>query len=197
MNPHIRWPLLVRAGAVACILAHSPIHAEGFEQHDVHEHGSVAINVALESGKLSLEIGAPAINVVGFEHSPRTAQERTTAANALAMLKSASGFIGVPPDARCRLTASQASPPHGDEDNHEHDHRDADSDHNEHEHAEYSARLSYVCDAPQKLEWLELWVLGKLRNVHEARVSVISPEGQHSQRVRSPNERVSLRGGHR
>jgi hypothetical protein len=185
MNSDIQWPLLVCAGIAACLLAHSPLRAEDFEQHDAHEHGSITINIALESRKLTLELRAPEINVVGFEHSPRTALEKSAAADALAMLKSASGFIGVPPEARCRLTASQVTSPRWAADDHQH------------EHSEYSARLSYVCDVPQKLEWLEPWVLGRLRDVHEARVSVISPEGQHSQNVRGPKERVPLRSDRR
>lgn len=180
--------------AAAGILVHLPLHADEFQQHGVHEHGTVEINIAAESGKLSLEIRAPAINVVGFEHPPRTAQERATAADAVALLKSASGFITAPPDARCRLTSSRASPPAWDEDDPDHGNHAAEDDHGAHVHTEYSARLSYVCEAAQKLQWLQLRVLGKLRNVHEARVNVITSTGQHSQRVRAPNERVSLQG---
>jgi hypothetical protein len=197
VNPLIRRPLLAGAGAAACILVQLPLHANEFQQHGVHEHGTVEIDIVAESGKLSLEIRAPAINVVGFEHSPRTAQERAAAAGAIAMLKSASGFVGAPPEARCRLASSQASPPAWDEDDHDHDDHAAEDDHDAHEHMEYSARLSYLCDAAPKLEWLELWVLGKLKNVREARVNVITPEGQHSQRVRAPSERVPLQGPRR
>jgi hypothetical protein len=57
MNALIRWPLLAGAGAAACFLTQLPLHANGFTQHGVHEHGSVEINIAAESRKLSLENG--------------------------------------------------------------------------------------------------------------------------------------------
>jgi len=189
--------LLACAGTAAYLLAQAALGAEDFEQHSAHEHGRISINVAVEGQNLSIELEIPAVNVVGFEHAPRTEREKTQAAQAAALLTSGVGLFGVPAEARCRLTEKQVTTPQWGEagaardtsaDAHDHDH--------EHdEHADYDARLTYLCEAPEKLQWIEPWVIGKLHDVHEARVNVITPDRQRSQNVRDAKERVSLRGG--
>jgi hypothetical protein len=166
------------------------MHAEEFEQHGAHEHGKITINAALENQTLSIELDAPAINVVGFEHAPRTDAEKAAVRDAAALLKSAQGLFGFPPAARCQRIASQLTAPHWesetDEGHEEHEH--------EHEHhADYEARFTYRCEDSQQLTWFEPWLLDKLRNLHEARINLITLNGQRSQIVTQAHERVALR----
>ncbi|HEY0340420.1 MAG TPA: DUF2796 domain-containing protein, partial [Steroidobacteraceae bacterium] len=84
------------AGAVCCslllsILATSPSHADEFEQHPPHEHGKVTINAALDGNELVIEIDSPAINVIGFEHEPRTESERAAVNVAASLLQNGRG----------------------------------------------------------------------------------------------------------
>jgi hypothetical protein len=163
-------------------------YAEGFEQHGAHEHGKITINAALDKQELSIELDAPADNVVGFEHAPRTDTETTAVREAAALLNSAQGLFGFPSAAKCRLATSQLTAPHWESETspaqgevaHEH-------------HADYEARFTYRCDVPQALVWFEPWLLGKLLNVHEARVNLITLGGQRSQVVTQAHERVTLR----
>ena len=187
-------PLRVFIFACACALAASAtrvVQAEEFEQHGAHEHGKITINAALENRELSIELDAPAINVVGFEHEPRTDTEKAAVRDAAALLKSAQGLFGFPPAARCQRIGSQVTAPHweseADEAQEEHEH-----EHDHEHHADYEARFTYRCAAPQQLTWLEPWLLEKLRNVHEARINLITPSGQRSQSVTHAHERVTL-----
>jgi hypothetical protein len=53
-------------------------------------------------------------------------------------------------------------------------------------------RLTYRCDQPQRLEWLQLSMLAGLQEVHEGRVNLLTPSRQGSEIVKSPQTRVKL-----
>jgi hypothetical protein len=190
----VNRPSRVFIRACACALgvtATFAVHADEFEQHGAHEHGKITINAVLENQELSIELDAPAINVVGFEHAPRTDAENAAVRDAAALLKGAQGLFGFPPAARCQRIASQFTAPHweseSEEAHEEHEHNP------EHEHhADYEARFTYRCEGAQQLTWFEPWLLDKLRNVHEARINLITPSGQRSQVVTHAHERVTL-----
>lgn len=172
-----RWTLSLSTVAL-CFTANGASSAEGFEQHEAHEHGKVTLNVAIESNRLTIELDSPAANVVGFEHAPRTYTEKAAAIEAGAFLTSAKGLFGVPAAAGCRSTEVKLTPPQWDE----------------HEgHADYEVLFVYQCDAPEKLLWIEPWLLDKLRNVTEARVNTITAAGQHSEVVTHPRARIALK----
>ena len=68
---------LVASLVLAClpmtvVRAAAPEAEPGFTQLGAHVHGKVVVNLALEGNTLRVELDAPAINVVGFEHAPRT-----------------------------------------------------------------------------------------------------------------------------
>ena len=177
---------------LSCISANAAVHAEPhseeFEQHAAHEHGKVMINVALEEKQLVIELDSPAVNVVGFEHAPRTDSERAAVRAASDLLKSGKGLFGLPKDALCLFQGAEVKAPkweaspeeHGAPDKHEH-------------HADYEARFTYRCEAPRSLTWLEPWLLDKLLNVVEARVNIVTGSGQQSEVVKSGHAHVSLR----
>ena len=54
----------------ASVLAH-----DEFESHHAHEHGVATLGVAIEQRQLDIILESPAINVLGFEHSPRAPAE--------------------------------------------------------------------------------------------------------------------------
>ena len=164
------------------------VRADEFEQHGAHEHGKITINAALDRQELSIELDAPADNVIGFEHTPHTDAEKAAVRDADVLLRNGQGLFGFPPAAQCRFTGSQVTAPHWEversetrgESGHEH-------------HADYEARLTYQCKVPQELAWFEPWLLGKLHEVREARVNLITASGQRSQVVTHPRDRVALR----
>jgi Protein of unknown function (DUF2796) len=181
------------AGAACCplilsILATTAARAEEFTQRAPHEHGKVTINAALDGNELVIELDSPAVNVVGFEHEPRTDEERAAVQSAATLLRNGRALFSMPREARCQFEKTELKAP-------EWEHSDADeSPHDEHEHhADYHARFSYRCWSPAHLEWLQPALLDKLRNVTEARVNVATVSGQHSEAVTNGRARVALR----
>lgn len=169
--------LVAMAGSVSAAQEYVHEH-DGFEQHGAHEHGVLTFNVALEGGQLFIEFEAPADNVLGFEHAPRTEAEKAAVHEAAAWLKSGRELFAFPPAAACRWQATELDEPEWQSGG---------------RHADYEARFSYQCGEPQRLDWLQLALLGKLREVHEARVNVLTPSRQASDNVKSAGARVRLK----
>lgn len=181
-------------------LATTPLAAQEFKQEAKHVHGEVTLNLALENDLLSVEMEAPAINVVGFERAPRDAAEEKVVRDAAAWLSAGRALLGVPAAAGCRrVDATVEAPKWGDAKgkdagNHDHDH-DHDHEHgdDEHAHADYLATASYKCSNPAALAWIEVWALRQLRDVTEVTVNVVTPEVQKSVRTSRADERIALR----
>lgn len=180
--PSIRSILLLSVMAAASASAQQAHddhdHDHEFEQHGVHEHGKVTFNVALEGKLLVVELDAPADNVIGFEHAPRTDAEKAKVRDQAAWLQAGKGLIAFPAAAACRFQEAKLDAPTWKEGE---------------THADYEVRLTYQCDQPQRLEWLQLSLLGGLHEVHEARVNLVTPARQGSETVKSADARVRLR----
>jgi hypothetical protein len=175
--------------------------AAEFRQEAKHVHGAVTLNLAIEGKSLAVELEAPAINVVGFERAPRTAEERAAVSAAAAWLFSGAGLIGVPKAAGCRRDSANLEVPDwsksSDNREHSHDH-DHDHDHeHEHEsdqdHADYRASIRYTCSNPAALAWVEVWGLRKLREVSAMNVNIVTTTSQKSVTTVKPDERIALR----
>lgn len=148
---------------------------ESLEQSK-HEHGVVTFNLALEGELLSLEVDAPAINVLGFERSPRNDAERKVVADTHAWLSGGREILAVPGNAGCRAQAvSFTAPKLGSG------------------HADYRPRYSFRCSNPAALGWVEVWALRKLKDVERAEVNLITPTVQRQQTLGGGELRVSLK----
>jgi len=143
---------------------------------DKHVHGAVTFNVAVEGNALSLEIDAPAINVLGFEKSPRNDVERQAVASVDAWLSAGRDIAGVPRAAGCRLqSVTYEAPKLGSG------------------HADYRPLYAFRCDNPAALEWVELWALRRLKDVEKAEVNLISATMQRQATLAPGSLRVSLK----
>jgi hypothetical protein len=162
--------------------------AEEFEQHQAHEHGRVTLNIAVEGAELVIELEAPAINVVGFEHAPRNTGERAAAANAAALLRDGGKLFVLPAEAQCRLEKAELVEPVWDKGEEAHESHGEDHE----EHSDYEARYGYRCAQPARLAWLEPALLGSLHDVTEATVNLVTPDGQRSETVKNPRTRIAL-----
>lgn len=181
--------LLVGRGRIAaCVAAFTciavPAHAgntldeDGFEDHHAHEHGAATLNVAAEGQRLSIEFASPAVNVVGFEHAPRSEAERAAAKKAESLLRDAGKAFGLPAAADCRTVASELSAPEWHEDQ---------------DHADYEAKYEFTCRQPAALTQLTVSFLGKLASATKLRVQLVTPSKQVSSELSGNNNVLTLR----
>lgn len=86
-----------------------------------HEHGVARLGLAVDGSRITMDLKIPAESVYGFEHGPRSDDERETATAALDGLHSGvSRLMMLPPEASCTLEATEVDAPdvHGEADGH-------------------------------------------------------------------------------
>ncbi len=112
---------------------------EEFRSHEAHVHGKVEVNIAQDGQELLVEVTAPGADVVGFEHAPKTAEQKALFEQAIAQLNKPDELFSFN-NASCTLKfKSVTNTLEGEHDEHEgHDHAEHDhDDHEGHDHAEH------------------------------------------------------------
>lgn len=73
--------------------------------HGAHVHGVAEMDVAIEGNKLVITLESPADNLLGFEHAPKNAAEKTKLQKVSAQLNNAAALFT--PDAAAQCKAAQ------------------------------------------------------------------------------------------
>ena len=163
-------------------------------QHRAHVHGFAALNIALQGGRLSVQLEAPLDSLLGFEHKPRTDAQRKAADAALALLNKPQDWLQ--PDAAAQCTATRTEvradvllP-------------DAKSDAKPDAksatpaaasaHADLDASVDFQCAAPERLQRLQLKLFDAFPRLNRIDVQVVGPQGQGQQTLRRPASTVRL-----
>ncbi len=120
----------------AALLIHGltgqPAGAEG-GKHGAHVHGVAHINVALEGNELHIEFKSPAVNIIGFEHSPGTEMEKKAVREVVEMLKDGEKVFKLTSRAGATLREAAVTAGHDDEMFHN-EHGKQEPDHHGHGH---------------------------------------------------------------
>jgi hypothetical protein len=161
------------------------------KQLESHEHGVAELNMALDDELLYVELDAPAMNFVGFEHPPRTAEQKQAVNDAIEALEKPASIFSVSAAANCRLVEAQAK--HlldADEDNGA-DHEDAAHDDDD-GHSEFVARYQLRCARPERLQTLKAELFGSFPLTTEVEASFIGPDVQTFGELTPANPELSL-----
>ena len=163
-------------------------------QMDAHEHGITALNIALDGDTLLMELEGPAMNFVGFEHPPETAEQKRAIEAALKTLNGDPQLFVFSDGAGCSL--SQAGIRHilDDDDHDDHDdHHDSDDhdDHDDHHdsdghddhkkgarHSEFAGEYQFECANPGKFKSVSIGLFKAFPLTTEVEVSFIGPDVQ-------------------
>ncbi|MDO6564327.1 DUF2796 domain-containing protein [Amphritea sp. 1_MG-2023] len=120
------------------------VPAVGYErQHGSHVHGAATMQLVIEADVLQLQLETPAMNILGFEHAPSTAEQRKTVEQATTLLNNPENVVMLPAAAQCHLTQASIENSLADKDDEHHDHdeehHDNDDEHHDHdeEHHDY------------------------------------------------------------
>ncbi|MDR1662460.1 MAG: DUF2796 domain-containing protein [Azoarcus sp.] len=156
--------------------------------HDPHEHGVARLNVALEDGRLAIELDSPLANLLSFEHAPRTDSQRDEVRAMVAKLRKADALFVLPKAASCRLesvalesgnlpgnllvpaalaTGGQSG---GAQAN---DEKDGAA-----EHGELEASFVFRCDKPETLTQIDIRLFGAFPALREIEAQIIVPGRQ-------------------
>lgn len=154
-----------------------------------HVHGVGTLQLVLEGNQLHVELNLPAMDVVGFEHAPKTAEQRDAVTKAVALLKDSSHVVKPPAAAGCAtapghvesalLEDQQKPDPHDHGHDHDHDHGHSHAD--EETHADFDATYRFDCRQPEALSSLEVTLFQHLPRLEKLDVQSVMPGGQRSQ----------------
>src|SRR5258708_21697619 len=96
----LRGAAVPLALGLTCVAGSQSI-AEQFRSRGVHEHGSATVDIAVQDATLDIALHSPAINVIGFEHAPRSADEKSALAQANRIFTSPKELFLTPAAAAC------------------------------------------------------------------------------------------------
>ena len=156
-------------------------HGDDFRQLGTHEHGHLTLNVVVEGTLLSVELEAPGMNVLGYEHRPRTHAEQGQFDVQDRWLRSGREAVGVPPAAACRLEKVTVSSP------------DWSAARAGEDHGNYRVTWRFRCANAGVLAWFEPWMLEKLLGVNQVEVNLINGKLQTRLAAGGPRQRLALR----
>jgi hypothetical protein len=165
-----------------------PFHAlhahEGHDHqtHAAHEHGVATLRVASADKALVIEFLSPLDNLVGFEHEPRSDEQRKAIADAEALLRDGAALFRLPAAAGCQLLGAKLDSPWLQSEQPDHDHGHGHSDAHgatEHEgHADLAASYRFECTAPDRLDSLHVRLFDSFPRLREVRVERATASGQ-------------------
>lgn len=152
--------------------------ADEIESHDAHEHGVASLNVGIDAGIVEIEFDSPAVNVVGFEHAPRTDAERAAASKAEHTLQNAGRLFVFDSDAECRVTSAKVSAPTWGESE---------------GHTEYQAQYAFRCAKPQQLRAIDVRLVNELAPQTRVRVQIAGGGAQSSAQLSRDDSLLKIR----
>lgn len=138
-----------------------------------HVHGAGRIDVAIEAGKIEVELELPLDTLVGFERAPRNDRERAALEAAAATLRDGAGLFLPAAGAACKLTETTVSMPFAGE---------TPAASHGHGHADVDAHYVFEC-VNAGTGSLETALFRKFPRLYRLELQRVGPEGQAGGRL--------------
>ncbi|MGD9507331.1 MAG: DUF2796 domain-containing protein [Geminicoccaceae bacterium] len=165
-------------------------HAEERRELGAHEHGHARLNLAIEGSALALEIEAPGMDVLGFEHPARSEQDKAAVEAAKATLADPLALFVPPTAAGCRAVEAAVDLLQEAHEGESHtDHSD------EPPHSEFRGRYAVECGDPDALSQLAFIWFDRFPNARAVTVTVLDVRGQSSREVERGDPPLAIGAG--
>ncbi len=166
-------------------------------QHGAHVHGTAQMNLAVDGKSVFLELDSPAMNIIGFEHQPSTAEQRGAVIEAAEKLEDGGSLFAFSKEAGCTLvsvTIDSALLAHGlDEGAPDGKHRhSAAAGHGAEDHSAFAASYQFICTRPKKLKALEVNLFTVFPGFERIDTQILTKSGQKGVKLSAGNNRVDL-----
>ena len=166
------------------------------KKQKAHTHGRAIVNVVLEGTKINAQLKSPAEAIVGFEHKPRTKQQKAAIRKAQKILNKGSNVVTFDPLAQCKPLKAKLDSEllEDDHDKHHKDHHDHDKNHHDHgQHAEFEAEYDFSCKKPKSIKSLTVPLFKHFPAVKLVIVNAVIGQNQIQRKVTAKKPIVSLR----
>jgi len=148
-----------------------------------HEHGVARLDVAVDAGRVSIELDTPLDNLLGFERAPRSDAERDKVNAMLARLRAGDTLFRIDPAAGCKLSkVDLVSPPLGLG-------KEAAAPG---EHGDLNGSFEFLCTNGARAGFLEVGLFEAFPGLKRIDLQVATPKGQIKAVLRKPASRVAL-----
>jgi hypothetical protein len=190
--------LLVIAMSVAA--AAPSIADEKHRELGPHVHGQGTFNIAIENTRVSIELEAPGMDIVGFEHEANSGEQKAAFAKAEKQLADPLSLFKFPESAECKLSDAKivvdAEDEHDHADDHDHDHGDKKADdHDEHGgHNAFHVTYAIDCAKPANLTSVAFDYFKTFAGAKKLEVSVVTDKAQSKFEVTSEKPVLDLAG---
>lgn len=144
-----------------------------------HEHGVAHLSLVQEGRTVTLGFESPLDSLVGFEHEPRTDEQKQALRQAKAALANAAQVVTFPAAARCVLQSADVSLPFDGEEHDEHKHDGQKHDAHEHEeHADADAEYVFDCEQPPALGTVTIGLFKTFKRLRRIDAEAATAAGQ-------------------
>ncbi len=193
-------PILLALAATSFAI---PVNAQGKREMDAHVHGVSKAEIALEHGKLEINIHAPGMDIVGFEYAASSAEDKDAVEAAIRTMLSPENIVTLPEAAGCRLSEVLAHLHWVDHDHDDADaHMDGDQDHEEHtegddhdhdghaeddhdrddnadesHHSEFHVSYAFACEDEDALTTITFPFFDQFENAQEIEAQYVTESG--------------------
>lgn len=188
----------------------SGIHAE--EDHrelGAHVHGHGTLNIAVEDKRVLMELEAPGMDIVGFEHAAKSDDQKARVDAANAILQRPLDIFALPGAAGCTVVSAEVkveAEHHDDGDDHDHDAKDKAGDAHDHDHGDdhdaheheghnqFHATYELACTNPAELASIGFDYFKHFAGAQGLTVNVVAAKGQSKYEVRRDKPTLDLGG---
>ncbi|MFT3847607.1 MAG: DUF2796 domain-containing protein [Propionivibrio sp.] len=133
--------------------------------HEKHVHGEAKLEVAIEQNELALELEMPLDSAIGFEHAPKTDQQKAALSDALHHIEDGTALWRINPEAGCALKTAKVEAPEFGGDG----------------HADLDADYAFQCAHPEALKSIETTLFKTFPKLHRIESEWVGPKGQGAQ----------------
>ena len=183
------------AGLAVGLAAGSVAAEESKRELGAHEHGHGTFNVAIDGKTVAIELIAPGADIVGFEHAPKSDEQKAKLAAAKAALEKIETVLELPSAAGCKVAKADVEAPHADEKAAKDGHgKKAGKDDHGEVHSEFHATYELTCSAPDALGQLKFTYFDSFKGAEELDVTVVTPKGQKAFEATRAKPEVRLDG---
>ncbi|WP_375173937.1 DUF2796 domain-containing protein [Pseudooceanicola sp.] len=186
--------------ALAASTLATPVFAQDTREMDAHVHGVSTAEIAVEHGKVEINIHAPGMDIVGFEYEATSAEDKDAVEAAIRTMLMPENVVALPEAAGCRLTEVLAHLHGGDRDHDDSDaHMDGDHDHEDHaegddhdhedhaaddhdhsdeaRHSEFHVSYAFACEDEDALTTISFPFFTQFANAQEIEAQYVTETG--------------------
>jgi len=178
---------------LVCVFVSFDILAQ-VRQKNSHEHGAAKLMMVMEGKKLHIEFEIPSESLIGFEHFPKSQNNRENFNESIKIISDPSKLFSIPITAECLLVGMNVSQSlfsnekeHGHEAEEEHGHDESEKSEI---HSEFKSNYYWNCQHLDEIDSIGTQLMSFFFGIEEIRVNWISNNGQGSLELESKDDLI-------